>query len=252
MGLQARIERIRDGKNPKHIAIIPDGNGRWATQHGYSRTKGHKKGSEAAEEVIEFISDNLSVKFLTFYTFSTENWSRPDREVNFLMSLLRKFLKRKGQKLMKNDVKLRVIGDLTVLPKKTSNMVRRTAEKTRNNNELHLVMALNYGGRQEILRATKQIVKGVLEKKTRLENLTEELFRSKMFAPDIPDPDLLIRTSGEERISNFLLWQLAYTELWFTDTLWPAFGPENLLDALSEYQSRERRFGQVKKGNKRQ
>ncbi len=246
MGLQDRVKRAKKGKIPEHVAIIPDGNGRWAKNHGYERSKGHKKGSEVAENLIEFASHELSIKFMTFYTFSTENWSRPSREVKFLMALLKDFLQKKEFKFMKNNVKLRVIGDLSQLPRKTSMIVKRTVEKTAKNDGLQLVMALNYGGRQEILRATKKIIEGVKEGRTHLSNLSEETFRSKMFAPDIPDPDLLIRTSGEERISNFLLWQVAYTELWFTDTLWPAFAPEHLLDAIFEYQSRERRYGQVK------
>ncbi|MFP3953666.1 MAG: isoprenyl transferase [Candidatus Bipolaricaulota bacterium] len=246
MGSRARIKRIKQGKVPEHVAIIPDGNGRWAKSHGYERSRGHKRGSEVAEDLIEFVSNELSIKFMTFYTFSTENWSRPGREVSFLMTLLKEFLQKKQFKFMENNVKLRVIGDLSKLPKKTSGIVQRTVNKTTKNDGLQLVMALNYGGRQEILRATRKIIEGVKEGKTRLSNLSEEMFRSQMFAPDIPDPDLLIRTSGEERISNFLLWQMAYTELWFTDTLWPAFAPENLLDAISEYQSRERRYGQVK------
>ncbi len=252
MDLKKRIEEIRKGESPEHIAIIPDGNGRWATQRGYERTRGHRKGSQAAEKLIEFVSNQLPIKYLTFYTFSTENWSRPDHEVKFLMILLRKFLKDKGIKLTQNNVRLRIIGDLQDLPKKTVAIVRETIDKTMDNDGLQLVMALNYGGRREILRAAKQITTKIVKGKIGLQNLTEDLFRSNLFAPDIPDPDLLIRTSGERRLSNFMLWQLAYTELWFTDTLWPSFSSKDLLDALRDYQSRDRRFGHVEERKNKQ
>lgn len=252
MILKKRLEEVRKGESPEHIAIIPDGNGRWATKRGYERTKGHRKGSQAAENLIEFVSKELPIKYLTFYTFSTENWSRPDHEVKFLMILLRKFLKDKARKLTKNNVRLRIIGELRDLPQKTVSIARDTIDKTMDNDGLQLVMALNYGGRHEILHAVKQIIAKAMEGKISLQNLTEDLFRSNLFAPDIPDPDLLIRTSGEQRLSNFMLWQMAYTEFWFTDTLWPSFSPKDLLDALHDYQTRERRFGHVEERNKRQ
>ena len=249
MNLGERLNEILEDELPRHVAIIPDGNGRWAHKRGLERTEGHKRGTERAEDLIEFIAENLPIKYLTFYTFSTENWSRPDSEVRFLMSLLKDLLGERGSKLLKNDVRLRIIGDVDGLPERTARVVRNTAKKTSTNEGLQLILALNYGGRREILSAAKKLAARVTSGELSVEEITEEAFESSLYTSGIPDPDLLIRTSGERRISNFMLWQLAYTEIWITEEFWPSFKPENFLQAISDFQQRERRFGRVDKGN---
>ncbi len=245
MELEEKLNNILEGVIPQHVAIIPDGNGRWAHSRGLKRTEGHKEGTERVEELIEFISENLPITYLTFYTFSTENWSRPDREVEFLMSLLKDLLGDRGGKLLKNNVRLRIIGKISDLPGRTAEVVKNAVDRTSGNDGLQLIIALNYGGRQEILNAARELISRAAKGKFSGEELSEETFQSHLFTSGIPDPDLLIRTSGERRISNFMLWQLAYTEFWITDRLWPSFKPENFLEALSNYQQRERRFGGV-------
>jgi len=249
MNLGERLNDILEDELPRHVAIIPDGNGRWAHKRGLERTEGHKRGTERAEDLIEFIAENLPIKYLTFYTFSTENWSRPDSEVRFLMSLLKDLLGKRGSKLLKNDVRLRIIGDVDGLPERTARVVRNTMKKTSTNEGLQLILALNYGGRREILSAAKKLAARVTSGELSVEEITEEAFESSLYTSGIPDPDLLIRTSGERRISNFMLWQLAYTEIWITEEFWPSFKPENFLQAISDFQQRERRFGRVDKGN---
>lgn len=249
MNLGERLNEILEDELPRHVAIIPDGNGRWAHKRGLERTEGHKRGTERAEDLIEFIAQNLPIKYLTFYTFSTENWSRPDSEVRFLMSLLKDLLGERGSKLLKNDVRLRIIGDVDGLPERTARVVRNTVKKTSTNEGLQLILALNYGGRREILSAAKKLAARVTSGELSVEEITEEAFESSLYTSGIPDPDLLIRTSGERRISNFMLWQLAYTEIWITEEFWPSFKPENFLQAISDFQQRERRFGRVDKGN---
>jgi undecaprenyl diphosphate synthase len=249
MNLGKRLNEILEDELPRHVAIIPDGNGRWAHKRGLERTEGHKRGTERAEDLIEFIAQNLPIKYLTFYTFSTENWSRPDSEVRFLMSLLKDLLGERGSKLLKNDVRLRIIGDVDGLPERTARVVRNTVKKTSTNEGLQLILALNYGGRREILSAAKKMATRVTSGELSVEEITEEAFESSLYTSGIPDPDLLIRTSGERRISNFMLWQLAYTEIWITEEFWPSFKPENFLQAISDFQQRERRFGRVDKGN---
>lgn len=248
MKLEDRLEEIKRGVIPKHVAIIPDGNGRWAHNRGLERKEGHKRGTKRAEDLIEFISKELPIKYLTFYTFSTENWSRPDEEVEFLMSLLRDLLGERGMKLLKNDIRFRVIGKVDELPERTARVVRETTNRTADNKGLELIMALNYGGRQEIISATRKLICLAEDGDLSGEELSEELFQSHLFTSGIPDPDLLIRTSGERRVSNFMLWQLAYTEFWITNRLWPAFKPEHLLEALADFQRRDRRFGGVNRG----
>ena len=249
MKIDERLDEILKGELPEHVAVIPDGNGRWAHSRGLERTEGHREGTRRAEDLIEFVSKKLPIEYLTFYTFSTENWSRPESEVKFLMSLLKDLLGKRGRKLLKNDIRLRVIGNMDGLPNGTRRVVRRMVNKSETNSGLQLILALNYGGRQEILSAVKDLVSEALSGELTAGEISEEIFRSHLYTSDIPDPDLLIRTSGEKRISNFLLWQLAYTEIWITEEFWPSFSPEHLLDALSDFQQRERRFGRVDKGN---
>jgi undecaprenyl diphosphate synthase len=249
MKLGERLNEILEDELPSHVAIIPDGNGRWAHKRGLERTEGHRQGTKRAEDLIEFIAKKLPIEYLTFYTFSTENWSRPDSEVRFLMSLLKELLGERGGKLLKNDVRLRIIGDVEGLPERTARVVKNTVKKTSTNEGLQLILALNYGGRREILSAAKKLASRVNAGEISVEEITEEAFESSLYTSGIPDPDLLIRTSGERRISNFMLWQLAYTEIWITEEFWPSFKPENFLQAISDFQQRERRFGRVDKGN---
>ncbi len=247
MKLEDELGEVLADELPEHVAIIPDGNGRWAHNRGLERTKGHERGIERVEDLIEFTSNQLPIKYLTFYTFSTENWSRPDQEVDFLMTLLKDLLGEKGAELMENGVRLRVIGEIDDLPERTSRVVKSTVEMTADNEGLQLVMALNYGGRQEILDAARDLIERAARGDLTPEEFSEDLFKSHLFTAGIPDPDLLIRTSGERRLSNFLLWQLAYTEIWITNRLWPAFEPRHLLEAISDFQRRERRYGSVEK-----
>ncbi|MFP4136606.1 MAG: isoprenyl transferase [Candidatus Acetothermia bacterium] len=245
MTLEDELGEVKAGDLPEHVAVIPDGNGRWAHSRGLERTKGHKRGTRRAEDLIEFISANLPIKYLTFYTFSTENWSRPDREVEFLMTLLKDLLGEKGMKLLENDVRLRIIGEIDDLPDETSEVVKNTIDMTAENDGLQLIMALNYGARQEIIRAVRKLARRAASGELSPEEVTEDAFENHLFTAGIPDPDLLIRTSGERRVSNFMLWQLAYTEIWITNRLWPSFEPKHLLEALSDFQRRERRYGDV-------
>lgn len=231
-------------KVPNHIAIILDGNGRWAKQRGLSRTEGHKKGVENLEMIIDECKD-LDVKYLTLYVFSTENWKRPVFEVNNLMLLLNKYLIEKVNILVEENIRLRVIGEVDNLPAKTLKLIKKTVEKTKNNSRFHLTLAVNYGSRNEIVNSVKELVKDYSENKISLEEINEKTFSDYLYTRDIPDPDLLIRTSGEYRLSNFLLWQCAYTEFWYTDVLWPSFKKEDLYKAIENFNSRKRRFGKV-------
>ncbi len=228
---------------PSHIAVIMDGNGRWAVEKGLPRTEGHRQGVETVRATVRNCSD-LGIKVLTLFAFSTENWKRPAGEVNFLMSLPEKYFKQELPELMKNNVRVRLIGDGARLPRKVQKAVSEGSEATKNNSGMILNFALNYGSRAEILVAVNKLI---ADSKTNdlKSSVDEKLFSKYLYTADIPDPDLLIRTSGEMRISNFLLWQLAYSELWFTDIYWPDFSRLHLLEALTEYQSRKRRFGKV-------
>ncbi len=234
-----KTERI-----PTHVAIIMDGNGRWASQRNRPRTFGHKKGVDAVKSVVHAAGE-IGVKYLTLFTFSSENWSRPKTEVAALMHLLTQTTKNALNELLENDVKLITIGRLDGLSANRHAIIQKAVEKTRNNKGLVLNLALNYGGRTEILDAVKAIANstraGIIDTK----DVTEELFSGFLYTADLPDPDLLIRTSGEYRISNFLLWQTSYTELYITDTLWPDFKREELFNAILDYQKRERRFGKL-------
>jgi undecaprenyl diphosphate synthase len=222
--------------HPRHVAIIMDGNGRWAKKQGKKRMFGHEKGAEVAEKIIEYAS-NSGVRYLTLYTFSTENWKRPEEEVNFLFKLFIKYLESRMKKIISKGVRMRFSGRIDKMPEDIQIACKRIEEKSKNNNKLDLIMALNYGARQEITDAVNKLVSE--EKK----EITKEDIKNNLYLPDVPDVDLLIRTSGEKRISNFLLWQIAYSELYFTDVLWPDFDEKEFDKALSEYARRERRFG---------
>jgi len=223
---------------PNHVAIIMDGNGRWARRKGLPRVIGHKKGAEVVENVVRW-SAEFGIKYLTLYTFSTENWKRPKEEVEYLFSLLIEKLEAKTSELIKENVRLRFMGRLEDLPEKLKNKCRETEEATKVERWINLIIALNYGGRAEIVDAVRKILKeGATE-------VNEESFRKYLYLPDVPDPDLIIRTSGEMRLSNFLLWQSAYSELYFTEKLWPDFTKDDFTKALEDYSKRERRFGGV-------
>ena len=241
--IRARAERI-----PRHVAIIMDGNGRWAAQRNRPRTFGHEAGVRAVREVVR-ASAELGTKYLTLYTFSVENWKRPKLEVSALMSLLTRTTVKELDELMKQNVKLITTGRISGLPKERRKVIQHAVEKTRDNTGLVLNLALNYGGRTEILDAVKAIMEACKGGIVDVPDVDEELFSSFLYTADIPDPDLLIRTSGEQRISNFLLWQTSYTELHIIDTLWPDFGRRELYEAILSYQERERRFGTVTEEN---
>jgi undecaprenyl diphosphate synthase len=229
---------------PKHVAIIMDGNGRWAKARGLPRTAGHRKGVEAVRRTVEAARE-LRIPYLTMFGFSSENWRRPEGEVFDLMQLLRFYLRSEIAELHKNGVRLRVIGDRSKLSGDIVTMIEKAEELTRGNTDLNLIIALSYGSRQEIVDATRQMVRDALEGRLCPEDITEESFSARLLTRDIPDPDLLVRTSGEQRISNFLLWQSAYTELVFVDTLWPDFTKRDLEDAIREFNQRDRRYGAV-------
>lgn len=228
------------GRIPKHVGIIMDGNGRWAELRGLPRIEGHRRGVERVEEVIETARE-IGIKALTLYAFSLENWKRPMSEVKTLMMILEFYLNRELPEFMAKDVVFKTIGDIQRLPEEIRVLIREVEEKTASNKGLILITALSYSGRDEILRAMKKILSSGI----RPEELTEEVFASYLDIADLPAPDLIIRTSGEMRISNFLLWQGAYSELYFTDTLWPDFTKEEFLLAIQAYQQRERRFGTI-------
>jgi undecaprenyl diphosphate synthase len=238
------LKNININNVPEHIAIIMDGNGRWAKERGLPRIAGHREGINSVREITR-ICGEIGVKYLTLFTFSTENWNRPKKEVNALMMLLLSTIKNEIKELHKNNVKFSAIGNISVLPKGTINGIKEGIELTINNSGLNLILALNYGSRQEILNAVKNIVDEAKTGNIDSISIDEELFSSFLDTKTLPDPDLLIRTSGELRISNFLLWQSAYTEMYLTDTYWPSFREEELLKAILDFQNRERRFGKT-------
>jgi len=227
-------------KIPNHIAIIMDGNGRWARKRRLPRYFGHKKGANAVRKVVRACND-LGVKYLTLFTFSSENWQRPKREVNELMKLLTKIPLQEEPELQKNNVRVKIIGRISDLPPAPKASLERLVANTAKNNGLTMIMAINYGGRNEIIDAIKKIAQG----KMPIKDLTEQEFYNFLYDPEIPEPDLLIRTGGEKRISNFLLYQIAYTELYFTDTLWPDFDKQELIKAIEDFSGRKRRYGRV-------
>ena len=227
---------------PEHIAVIMDGNGRWAKERGLPRREGHRAGAESVRESVEACKQ-LGVKYLTLYAFSSENWNRPADEISALMSLLERFLEQKAEEMMKQDVRLQAIGHLERLPEKTRNKLRSAIERTADNTSMTLVLALSYGSREEITEAARSMVQEAVEGRLTPGDVTPELVASHLYTADLPDPDLLIRTSGELRVSNFLLWQISYSEIVIYKKFWPDFKQADLFAAVEEYQARHRRFG---------
>lgn len=227
---------------PHHIAIIMDGNGRWAEKRHLGRINGHRRGIEAVRDTIEFCRE-IGIGCLTLYTFSRENWNRPPSEIRALMGLLERHLRNELLKLLKNGIRFKAIGSLWELPMSTQKIIKEVEEKTKGNSEMILNIAISYGGRAEIVDAVKRVALGVKKGSINIDDITEEFFARHLYTAGCPDPDLLIRTSGEKRISNFLLWQMAYTEIYVTDVLWPDFTRQHLIEALLNFQDRERRFG---------
>ena len=236
--------KIDKQRIPEHVAIIMDGNGRWATKKGLPRSFGHNQGVSVLKEIIK-VSKNLGCKILTVYAFSTENWTRPSTEVDFLLNLFEKVLKKEIDELHQKSIKIKFIGDISPFPKTLKLIIKSSEDLTRNNEDFTLNVCVNYGGRQEIVNVAKEIALKSFSGKINPSDVNEELFNSELLTKGIKDPELLIRTSGEKRISNFLLWQLAYAEIHVTDVLWPDFNSDTLTKALIDYQSRRRRFGGV-------
>ncbi len=231
-------------KMPKHLAIIMDGNGRWAKKRGLLRSLGHESGVKSVKTTIQKAA-MLGIEFLTLYAFSTENWNRPKLEVETLMKLLVKGLQKELPILVKNNIRFNAIGNLSLLPKSAQAAINEVIEKTKNNTGMTLSLALSYGSREELVRATKQIADKVKNNIISIEDIDDVVINNHLYTSDMPDVDLVIRTSGEHRISNFLLWQIAYAEFYFTDVLWPDFEEKDLEEALLSYQNRERRFGKT-------
>ena len=240
------IEKIDMQKIPKHVAIIMDGNGRWAKRKGLPRIAGHWAGAEALRDIVSTCS-KLNIQALSVFAFSSENWKRPAQEVNSIMNLLLYYLKKEVDTLHKNNIKIMMSGDWHELPYRIVAQIKKSIRQTQNNSGLILNIVLNYGARREIILACKKMCRDVLEGKLNIEEIDQFAFEEFLYSRDLPDPDLLIRPSGELRISNFLLWQIAYTELWFTEVYWPDFKSEDLLQAVYDYQKRERRYGGLKK-----
>ncbi len=231
-------------KIPQHVAIVMDGNGRWAKKRGLPRNMGHRQGAKTVEMVCKE-AYHLGIQYVTVYAFSTENWSRPEDEIATLMNLLRNYMKDCVKQASKNKMKVKVIGDISRLDADLQKSIQTLEKESENNTGLRFQIALNYGGRDELLRAIKQVSKDVKNGVLSEEELTEQKFSSYLDTAGIPEPDLLIRTSGEQRLSNFLLWQLAYTEFYFPEVLWPDFSKDDLIDAIAYYNTRERRYGGV-------
>jgi len=238
------LKQLNLSNLPNHIAIIMDGNGRWAKKKGLLRNLGHQGGAKTVREIVEVCAE-INVKYLTLYAFSTENWNRPQLEVDLLMKLLISSLKKELKTLQKNNIKLVTIGNIDSLPTKVSAELKDVVEKTKNNSRLTLTLALSYSSREELIKTIKEISLKVKNNLISPENIDESVINNHLYTRNLPDVDLLIRTSGEQRISNFLLWQIAYAELYFTETLWPDFNKENLFKAILNYQNRERRFGKT-------
>lgn len=240
----ALLNKVNMEKIPKHIAVIMDGNGRWAKERHLPRLAGHKAGVESLREIIRFSSD-IGVKYLTVYAFSTENWKRPETEVTGLFKLLVLYLEKELNEIHGNNVKLKIIGDYNKLPLNVIGKINIALEKTKNNTGLTFNIALNYGSRDEILNAIKKMYMELKNGNIEESDINENTLSNLLYTHDIPDPDLVIRTSGELRLSNFLLWQSAYSELYFTETYWPDFHKENLIEAIEEFQNRKRRYGGI-------
>ena len=235
-------EQVLNGVIPEHLAVILDGNRRWAKQKKLPTKMGHREGALRVTDLVRNCAD-LGIKYLSIYAFSTENWGRDKKEVDYLMNLLVEFVVKELDYLNKNDVKITMMGNMDDLPEKTRQEVGRSVELTKNNSTLHLNIALSYGSRHEIINAVKNIVKDYENNEIDIDEINEDSFKKYLYTYDMPDPDLLIRTSGEMRLSNFLLYQLAYTEFYFTDIMWPDFKKDELLKAILNYQTRKRRFG---------
>ena len=229
-------------KLPKHVAIIMDGNGRWAKKRALSRIRGHENGIDSVGEIVR-TSREIGISYLTLYAFSEENWKRPKHEVDALMSLLKRFLKRELDEMLKNGICFQTIGRTAKLPEDVQRLLSETSDTTSQNKDMVLTLALSYGGRQEILDAVRKISQRIGSKELRSDEITQQTISDSLYTAGIPDPDLLIRTSGEYRVSNFLLWQIAYAEIYITPTLWPDFRKEEYLSAIEAFQKRERRFG---------
>lgn len=230
---------------PKHVAVIMDGNGRWAKKRKLPRLAGHRAGAEAVREVVEAARE-LEIRYLTLYAFSSENWKRPKTEVQGLMGLLRKFMKEQIGEMLHYGIGFQVMGRIDMLPQKVRDEVEDTMAKTAQCDKMTVVLALSYGGRMEIVDATRKIAERCKAGKIKPSDIDEKLFAQHLYLPDCPEPDLLIRTSGEYRLSNFMLWELSYSEIWFTPTLWPDFTKEEFCKAIIDYQKRDRRFGGIK------
>ena len=241
MGLKDTLDKDR---LPKHLAIIMDGNGRWAKQKGMLRVFGHENGAKSVRETVEACA-RLGIGNLTLYAFSTENWNRPQPEVRTLMKLLVSSLKKEIKTLQENHIRLNCIGNIDLLPKSAQTQLQEVIDKTKTNERMTLTLALSYGSREEITRATRAIADKVKNNIISISDIDESIINQHLYTQNLPDVDLLIRTSGEHRISNFLLWQIAYAELYFTDVLWPDFAAEDLYKAIADYQKRERRFGKT-------
>lgn len=231
-------------KIPRHIAVIMDGNGRWAKQRNMPRVAGHRSGVESVRQIVKTCGEK-GVEVLTLFAFSSENWRRPEKEVSLLMELFMTVLKSEAKKLHKNNVQLRVVGEVSAFSDKLQQRIKDATELTRNNDGLVLNIAANYGGRWDVISATKRIAQQVQENKISIDDINEDLMQKNLTFADLPEPDLFIRTGGEQRISNFLLWHLAYTELYFTDELWPDFNEASLEKAIESFSSRQRRFGRT-------
>ena len=240
------LERVKAAGLPQHVAVIMDGNGRWARARRLPRTVGHEAGARAAERLVRFVGERLGIQYITLFAFSAENWARPKAEVDFLLTLLDRFIAEHLREFVDSGVRLRVVGDPAALPKSMQKTIARAIDTTRRGEKLDLTIALSYGGRQDIVRACRRILADVAEGRMTLQDVDEDAMARRLDTVGTPDPDLVIRTSGERRFSNFLLWQSAYSELYFTDTLWPDFSPADLVLAIDDFQKRERRFGAVR------
>jgi undecaprenyl diphosphate synthase len=239
-----RNKILSGGDIPKHIAIIMDGNGRWATSHNLPRLAGHREGINSVREIVR-ICGEIGIEYLTLYTFSSENWNRPVKEVSSIMKLLFSTIKKEVQNLHKNNVRLLAIGKLDDLSQKSYLEIMEGINKTKDNTGLNLILALSYGSRQELLRAVRRIVDRSKIDKIKIDEINEDMISKELYTSEIPDPDLLIRTGGENRISNFLLWQSAYTEFYMVDVFWPDFREKELINSIEDYQARQRRFGRT-------
>ncbi len=238
---ESLVRQIDFSRVPRHVAVIMDGNGRWARQRGLPRIEGHKAGSQSVKEIVE-VSARLGIQVLSLYAFSKENWKRPKKEVNRLWRLLKDYLIKEDDVLIENDLRLRVIGQREGIPESVLSEIERVEKITRENTRMTVVLALNYGGRAEILDAARRILR---EKSIGPDELDEDIMSGFLYTNGLPDPDLLIRTSGEFRVSNFLLWQIAYTEIWISPVLWPDFRMKQMFQAILDYQKRDRRFGDI-------